>query len=43
MTQELLAQGFVIQGVTIDGKRGVAKAFGNIPVQTSGTVNTKHF
>ncbi len=33
MTQELLAQGFVIQGVTIDGKRGVAKAFGSIPVQ----------
>ena len=29
MTQELLAQGFVI----IDGKRGVAKAFGDIPVQ----------
>ena len=23
----------MIQGVTIDGKRGVAKAFGNIPVQ----------
>jgi hypothetical protein len=33
VTQELLAQGFVIQGVTIDGKRGVAKAFGDIPVQ----------
>jgi len=33
LTQELLAQGFVIQGVTIDGKRGVSKAFGDIPVQ----------
>lgn len=33
LTQELLEQGFVIQGVTIDGKRGVAKAFGDIPVQ----------
>jgi hypothetical protein len=33
VTQELLAQGFVIQGVTIDGKRGVAKALGSIPVQ----------
>lgn len=30
---ELTKQGFVIQGVTIDGKRGVAKAFGDIPVQ----------
>jgi len=29
----LTAQGFVIQGVTIDGKRGVSKSFGAIPVQ----------
>lgn len=29
----LIEQRFVIQGVTIDGKRGVAKAFGDIPVQ----------
>ena len=33
LAEELMAQGFVIQGVTIDGKRGVAKAFGSIPVQ----------
>lgn len=33
LTQELLDQGFVILGVTIDGKRGVAKAFGDVPVQ----------
>ncbi len=33
LVQELLAQGFIIQGVTIDGKRGVAKAFGTIAVQ----------
>jgi hypothetical protein len=32
LAEELMAQGFVIQGVTIDGKRGVAKAFGSIPV-----------
>lgn len=33
LVEELIEQGFVIQGVTIDGKRGVAKAFGDIPVQ----------
>ena len=33
LVEDLLEQGFVIQGVTIDGKRGVAKAFGTIPVQ----------
>ena len=33
LADELIEQGFIIQGVTIDGKRGVAKAFGNIPVQ----------
>lgn len=33
LVDELLEQGFTIQGVTIDGKRGVAKAFGDIPVQ----------
>jgi hypothetical protein len=33
LLEELTEQGFVIQGVTIDGKRGVAKAFGDIPVQ----------
>lgn len=33
LVAELTEQGFVIQGVTIDGKRGVAKAFGDIPVQ----------
>jgi len=33
LVEELTEQGFVIQGVTIDGKRGVAKAFGDIPVQ----------
>ena len=33
LAEELMAQGFVIQGVTIDGKRGVEKAFGGIPVQ----------
>lgn len=33
LVEELMEQGFVIQGVTIDGKRGVAKAFGAIPVQ----------
>jgi hypothetical protein len=33
LAEELMAQEFVIQGVTIDGKRGVAKAFGSIPVQ----------
>jgi hypothetical protein len=33
LVEELSEQGFVIQGVTIDGKRGVAKAFGDIPVQ----------
>lgn len=33
LVDELIEQGFVIQGVTIDGKRGVAKAFGDIPVQ----------
>jgi len=33
LVEELSKQGFVIQGVTIDGKRGVAKAFGDIPVQ----------
>lgn len=33
LVEELTEQGFVIQGVTIDGKRGVAKAFGAIPVQ----------
>lgn len=33
LVEELTEQGFVIQGVTIDGKRGVAKAFGTIPVQ----------
>jgi hypothetical protein len=33
LTEDLLEQGFVILGVTIDAKRGVAKAFGDIPVQ----------
>lgn len=33
LVEELTEQGFVILGVTIDGKRGVAKAFGEIPVQ----------
>jgi hypothetical protein len=33
LVEELTEQGFVIQGVTIDGKRGVAKAFSYIPVQ----------
>ena len=33
LVEELTGQGFIIQGVTIDGKRGVAKAFGDIPVQ----------
>ncbi len=33
LVEELSHQGFVIQGVTIDGKRGVAKAFGNIHIQ----------
>jgi hypothetical protein len=33
LVDELTQQGFVILGVTIDGKRGVAKAFGDIPVQ----------
>jgi hypothetical protein len=33
LVEELTEQGFVIQGVTIDGKRGVAKVFGDIPVQ----------
>lgn len=33
LVEELTEQGFVIQSVTIDGKRGVAKAFGDIPVQ----------
>lgn len=30
---ELLEQGFTIHGVTIDGKRGIARAFGDIPIQ----------
>jgi hypothetical protein len=33
LVEELTQQGFVILGVTIDGKRGVAKAFGDIPIQ----------
>jgi len=33
LLEELIKQSFVIHGVTIDGKRGVAKAFGDIPVQ----------
>jgi hypothetical protein len=33
LIDRLLEQGFVIQAVVLDGKRGVAKAFGNIPVQ----------
>lgn len=33
LVEEMIQQGFVIQGVTIDGKRGVAKTFGEIPVQ----------
>lgn len=33
LIEELTEQGFIIQGVTIDDKRGVAKAFGAIPVQ----------
>jgi hypothetical protein len=33
LVAELIEQGFIIQGVTIDGKRGVAKAFADIPVQ----------
>jgi hypothetical protein len=30
---QLTEQGFIVQGVVIDGKRGVAKVFGDIPVQ----------
>lgn len=33
LIDDLIEHGFGIQGVTIDGKRGVAKAFGEIPVQ----------
>lgn len=33
LIEELLGQSFVILGVTIDGKRCVAKAFGDIPIQ----------
>ena len=33
LKDELLEQSFIIQGVTIDGKRGVSKAFGDIPIQ----------
>lgn len=33
LVDELTEQGFVIRGVTIDGKRGAAKAFTEIPIQ----------
>ena len=33
LVDELLEKGFTIQGAVVDGKRGVAKAFGDIPVQ----------
>ena len=33
LMDELLEKGFIIQGAFFDGKRGVAKVFGDIPVQ----------
>jgi hypothetical protein len=33
LIDELIEKGFIIQGAVVDGKRGVAKAFGDIPVQ----------
>ena len=33
LVDELLEKGFTIQAAVVDGKRGVAKAFGDIPVQ----------
>jgi len=33
LIDELIEKGFRIQGAVVDGKRGVAKAFGDIPVQ----------
>ncbi len=33
LIDELTEKGFIIQGAVVDGKRGVNKAFGDIPVQ----------
>ena len=33
LIDELKDKGFIIQGAVVDGKRGLAKAFGEIPVQ----------
>lgn len=33
LIDELVEKGFIIQGAVVDGKRGVIKAFGDIPVQ----------
>ena len=33
LLEQILSQGFTVQGVVLDGKRGIGKVFKGIPVQ----------